>query len=160
MNSPRVNYDKSGEINLQWCPAVLRDVPWRVWFLLLLRCPNRSRHLRKRIALLLSYRWRESCVFAILHKYYTLIYKIRLHLLHLRLDYDAVLSSLATLPMPKGQVRMSFVTKGKAATATVAKSIYNDIELSKETFQEEYRYPRSESPPSESRCYLLLFIIL
>ena len=34
----------------------------------------------------------------ILYKYYSLIYKIRLHLLHLQLDSDDVLSSLDSLP--------------------------------------------------------------
>ena len=68
-------------------------------------------------------------------------------------DNGTIVMSLDEL-MPDDMVLILF------ATATVAKSIYNDIELSKETFQEEYRYPRSESPPSESRCYLLLFIIL
>ena len=47
---------------------------------------------------------------------------------------------------PKRQLWISFVTKGKAVTTTAAKSIYNDVQLSQETFHEEYRYPHSESP--------------
>ena len=55
---------------------------------------------------------------------------------------------------------MSFVTKGKAVTTTAAKLIYNDIELSQETFHEQYRYPHSKSPSLKSNrvavCYYLL----
>jgi len=51
---------------------------------------------------------------------------------------------------PKRQLRISFVTKGKAVTTTAAKSIYNDFKLSQKIFHEEYRFPPSESPPLDS----------
>ena len=121
----------------------------------------RNRHLRNRVAIcyyLLSYRWRESFVFHyILYKYYTLIYKIRLHLLHLRLDSDAVLSSLDRLHVSEAPTSDLLCNQGKSGHD-------NSGEIDLQWFQVVSEdIPRRVSLSSfgiatfgfESRCYYL-----